>query len=47
MARPPLFPDQSAAGIAIDPRTLERVIPESKRSDGTYVRPSPASTNHL
>jgi partner of Y14 and mago protein len=35
MARPPLFPDQSAAGIAIDPRTLERVIPESKRSDGT------------
>lgn len=35
MARPPLFPDQSAAGIAVDPRTLERVIPESKRSDGT------------
>ena len=37
MARPPLFPDQSAAGIAVDPRTLERVIPESKRADGTYV----------
>lgn len=35
MARPPLFPDQSAAGIAVDPRTLERVIPESKRLDGT------------
>lgn len=35
MARPPLFPDQSAAGISVDPRTLERVIPESKRSDGT------------
>ncbi|KAG2135902.1 uncharacterized protein EDB93DRAFT_1092060 [Suillus bovinus] len=35
MARPPLFPEQSAAGIAVDPRTLERVIPESKRSDGT------------
>ncbi|KAG1779769.1 hypothetical protein EV702DRAFT_85849 [Suillus placidus] len=35
MARPPLFPDQSAAGIAVDPCTLERVIPESKRSDGT------------
>jgi len=35
MARPPLFPDQSAAGIAVDPRTLERVIPESKRPDGS------------
>ncbi|KAG1753963.1 uncharacterized protein EDB91DRAFT_1242922 [Suillus paluster] len=35
MSRPPLFPDQSAAGIAVDPRTLERVIPESKRLDGT------------
>ncbi|OJA16972.1 hypothetical protein AZE42_00591 [Rhizopogon vesiculosus] len=35
MARPPLFPDQSAAGIAVDPRTLERVIPESKRLDGS------------
>jgi hypothetical protein len=37
MTRPPLFPDQSAAGIAVDPRTLERVIPESKRLDGSYV----------
>ncbi|KAI9574596.1 hypothetical protein HD554DRAFT_1990029, partial [Boletus coccyginus] len=35
MSRPPLFPQQSASGIALDPRTLERVIPESKRPDGT------------
>ncbi|KAF8558903.1 hypothetical protein OG21DRAFT_1432675 [Imleria badia] len=35
MSKPPLFPQQSAAGIAVDPRTLERVIPESKRPDGS------------
>ncbi|KAG9317541.1 hypothetical protein JVU11DRAFT_1747 [Chiua virens] len=35
MSRPPLFPQQSAAGIAVDPGTLERVIPESKRPDGS------------
>ncbi|KAF9247232.1 hypothetical protein BU15DRAFT_11050, partial [Melanogaster broomeanus] len=35
MSRPPLFPQQTASGIAVDPRTLERVIPESKRSDGS------------
>ncbi|KAG7449286.1 uncharacterized protein BT62DRAFT_945425 [Guyanagaster necrorhizus] len=35
MSRPPLNPDQTAAGIAIDPQTLERVIPESRRPDGT------------
>jgi partner of Y14 and mago len=38
MSKPPLFPEQSASGIAIDPRTLDRVIPESRRADGTYVR---------
>ncbi|KAJ7068201.1 hypothetical protein C8F01DRAFT_1117267 [Mycena amicta] len=32
---PPLNPDSSAAGIAVDPQTLERVIPESKRPDGS------------
>ncbi|KAI0320230.1 hypothetical protein OF83DRAFT_1275283 [Amylostereum chailletii] len=32
---PKLNPDKSAAGIAVDPRTLDRVIPESKRSDGS------------
>ncbi|KZP32884.1 hypothetical protein FIBSPDRAFT_924893 [Athelia psychrophila] len=32
---PPLTPDKSLAGIAVDPRSLDRVIPESKRPDGT------------
>jgi len=35
MSKPPLFPQQSASGIALDPRTLDRVIPESRRADGT------------
>jgi partner of Y14 and mago protein len=35
MSKPPVIPEKSLAGIAVDPRTLERVIPESKRSDGT------------
>ncbi len=37
MSKPAIVPDQSASGIAVDPRTLERVIPESRRPDGTYV----------
>lgn len=37
MSRPPINPDQTAAGIALDPQTLDRVIPESRRPDGTYV----------
>lgn len=37
MSKPPLFPQQSASGIAVDPRTFERVIPESKRPDGSCV----------
>ena len=37
MSRPPLNPAKTTAGIAVDPQTLERVIPESKRPDGTYV----------
>ncbi|KIM46258.1 hypothetical protein M413DRAFT_441339 [Hebeloma cylindrosporum] len=36
MSRPPLNPEKSVAGIALDPQTLERVIPESKRPDGTF-----------
>ncbi|KAF7977638.1 hypothetical protein HWV62_3050 [Athelia sp. TMB] len=32
---PPVNPDKSLAGIALDPKTLDRVIPESKRPDGT------------
>ncbi|GLB33734.1 putative mago binding protein [Lyophyllum shimeji] len=35
MSRPPIHPEQTVAGIAIDPQTLERVIPESKRPDGS------------
>lgn len=37
MSLPPINPDKTAAGIALDPRTLERVIPESRRPDGRYV----------
>ncbi|KAI0637790.1 hypothetical protein C8Q77DRAFT_1153506 [Trametes polyzona] len=35
MSKPPIIPETTAAGIAVDPRTLERVIPESRRPDGT------------
>jgi partner of Y14 and mago protein len=35
MSRPPINPAKTTAGIALDPQTLERVIPESKRPDGT------------
>ncbi|KAG9219083.1 hypothetical protein CCMSSC00406_0001493 [Pleurotus cornucopiae] len=35
MARPPVNPEKSVAGIAVDPYTLDRVIPESRRPDGT------------
>lgn len=35
MSKPALFPDTTPSGISVDPRTLERVIPESKRTDGT------------
>ncbi|GFZ49336.1 hypothetical protein JCM24511_07456 [Saitozyma sp. JCM 24511] len=35
MSLPPLNPEKTAAGIVVDPRTLERVVPSSKRSDGT------------
>ena len=37
MSLPPIDPDKTTAGIALDPQTLERVIPESRRPDGTYV----------
>ncbi|TDL29340.1 hypothetical protein BD410DRAFT_779730 [Rickenella mellea] len=39
MSKPPVYPEQSVSGIAIDPRTLERVIPESKRPDGSVRKP--------
>ena len=35
MSKPDIVPKTSAAGIAVDPKTLERVIPESKRPDGS------------
>ncbi|KIP12807.1 hypothetical protein PHLGIDRAFT_27183 [Phlebiopsis gigantea 11061_1 CR5-6] len=35
MSKPDIIPDTTVAGIAVDPRTLERVIPESRRPDGT------------
>ncbi|KAJ7283722.1 hypothetical protein C8J57DRAFT_743016 [Mycena rebaudengoi] len=35
MSLPPINPEKTAAGIAVDPQSLERVIPESRRPDGT------------
>ncbi|WWD18917.1 hypothetical protein CI109_103373 [Kwoniella shandongensis] len=35
MSLPPLNPEKTAAGIIVDPKTLERVVPQSRRSDGT------------
>ncbi|EEB93431.1 hypothetical protein MPER_07908 [Moniliophthora perniciosa FA553] len=35
MSRPPINPDKTAAGIIVDPQTLDRVVPESKRPDGS------------
>ena len=37
MSKPAIVPETTASGIAVDPRTLERIIPESRRPDGTYV----------
>ena len=37
MSRPPINPEKSLAGIAVDPLTLERVVPESRRPDGRYT----------
>jgi len=35
MSIPPIDPDKSLAGIAVDPQTLQRVVPESRRPDGS------------
>jgi len=32
---PPIVPERTTAGIAVDPRTLERVVPQTKRADGS------------
>jgi partner of Y14 and mago len=37
MSRPPIDPDKTAAGIIVDPQSLDRVVPESRRADGSYV----------
>ena len=34
---PPIVPDRTTAGITVDPKTLERVVPQTKRSDGRYA----------
>ncbi|KAL0577705.1 hypothetical protein V5O48_004254 [Marasmius crinis-equi] len=35
MSRPPIDPSKTSAGIIVDPQTLDRVVPESKRADGS------------
>ncbi|OCH93609.1 hypothetical protein OBBRIDRAFT_790133 [Obba rivulosa] len=35
MSKPAIIPDTTVSGIAVDPRTLERVVPESRRPDGS------------
>ncbi|THG98568.1 hypothetical protein EW026_g3654 [Hermanssonia centrifuga] len=54
MSKPDIIPNTTASGIALDPRTLERVIPESRRPDGTVrkekkIRPgfTPQEDGHI
>ncbi|KAL1760063.1 hypothetical protein FB107DRAFT_270458 [Schizophyllum commune] len=35
MSRPPISEDKTLAGIAVDPYTQQRVIPQSRRPDGS------------
>ncbi|KZT36813.1 hypothetical protein SISSUDRAFT_1006943, partial [Sistotremastrum suecicum HHB10207 ss-3] len=35
MSLPPINPDRTASGIIVDPRTLDRVVPPTKRADGS------------
>jgi hypothetical protein len=35
MSLPDLNPETTAAGIAVDPRTQERVVPATRRADGS------------
>ncbi|KZT62353.1 hypothetical protein CALCODRAFT_403652, partial [Calocera cornea HHB12733] len=32
---PPVEPERSASGIVVDPSTLERIVPATRRADGT------------
>lgn len=44
---PPPIAEKSTSGIAVDPRTLNRVVPESRRPDGRYVHDPLAFRPHL
>jgi partner of Y14 and mago protein len=35
MTLPDLYPETTTAGIAVDPKTLERVVPTTRRADGS------------
>ncbi|KAF5369815.1 hypothetical protein D9758_001119 [Tetrapyrgos nigripes] len=35
MSKPAINPKKTAAGIAVDPQSLDRVVPESRRPDGS------------
>ncbi|KAK7470726.1 hypothetical protein VKT23_002148 [Stygiomarasmius scandens] len=35
MSKPAIDPKKTTAGITVDPHTLERVVPESRRADGS------------
>ncbi|KIJ56551.1 hypothetical protein M422DRAFT_218002 [Sphaerobolus stellatus SS14] len=35
MSLPPVNPSKTVAGIIVDPKTLDRVVPESRRPDGS------------
>ncbi|KAG8744884.1 hypothetical protein FRC10_009254 [Ceratobasidium sp. 414] len=35
MSLPPLDPEQTISGITVDPKTLERVVPSTRRADGS------------
>ena len=37
MTTPSPFPEKSTSGITVDPKTLKRVVPESRRPDGRFV----------
>jgi partner of Y14 and mago len=47
MTLPPLNPETTTAGIAVDPKTLDRVVPATRRSDGTLVKTSPLVIKHM
>ncbi|CCA72543.1 hypothetical protein PIIN_06480 [Serendipita indica DSM 11827] len=35
MPLPDVFPETTASGIAVDPKTLDRVVPATRRADGS------------